>query len=82
MQLISVRRDGKELHFAFDNSNVLALHIMLKGELHLFSERHNKKYPIIEILFSDGTGLVMTDWQRQATVTLNPEPPSGSGCIV
>jgi len=73
-QLTSVYRDGKELHFAFDNGNVLALHLMLKGELHLFDGTHNKKYPIIELLFSDGTGLAMTDWQGQANPTLNPPP--------
>ncbi len=72
--LTSVHRDGKELHFVFDNGNVLGLHMMLKGELHLFEKKHDKKYAIIEILFTDGTGLVMTDWQGQATPTLNPEP--------
>jgi formamidopyrimidine-DNA glycosylase len=72
--LTSIYRDGKELRFAFDNGHVLGLHMMLKGELHLFVGTHDKKYPIIEILFSDGSGLVMTDWQGQARATLNPEP--------
>lgn len=72
--LSSVYRDGKELHFAFDNGNVLALHLMLKGELHLFQGAHERKYPIIELLFSDGIGLAMTDWQGQANAALNPEP--------
>ncbi|HEX8037669.1 MAG TPA: DNA-formamidopyrimidine glycosylase family protein, partial [Chryseosolibacter sp.] len=70
--LTSVYRDGKELHFAFDNGNVLSLHLMLKGQLHLFERTHDEKYPIIEMRFSDGTGLVMTDWQGQATPALNP----------
>lgn len=70
--LTSVYRDGKELHFAFDNGNVLGLHMMLKGQLHLFQEKHQEKYPIIALLFTDGTGLTMTDWQGQATPTLNP----------
>lgn len=72
-KLMSVYREGKELHFAFDNGNVLGLHLMLKGELSLFEGKNNKKYPIIELLFSDGTGLAMTDWQGQATPTLNPD---------
>jgi len=70
--LASIYRDGKELHFAFNNGNVLALHLMLKGELHLYQGAHDRKYPIIELLFSDGTGLAMTDWQGQANATLNP----------
>lgn len=72
--LSMVYREGKELHFAFDNGNVLALHLMLKGELHLFRDKNEKKYPIIEVIFEDGTGLALSDWQGQATATLNPEP--------
>jgi formamidopyrimidine-DNA glycosylase len=72
--LTSIYRDGKELHFAFDNGHVLGLHMMLKGELHLFADTHEKKYPIIEMLFSDGSGLVMTDRQGQARAMLDPEP--------
>lgn len=72
--LKSVYRDGKELHFEFDNGNVLGLHMMLKGQLHLYHKKHDEKYPIIELLFTDGTGLTMTDWQGQATPTLNPVP--------
>jgi formamidopyrimidine-DNA glycosylase len=80
-KVTSVYRDGKELHFALDNGNVLALHLMLKGELHLFEGTHNKKYPIIELIFSDGTGLAMTDWQGQANATLNPEPRSAPDAL-
>jgi formamidopyrimidine-DNA glycosylase len=47
---------------------------MLRGQLHFFEEAHDKKYPIIELYFSDNTGLVMTDFQGQATPTLDPEP--------
>lgn len=72
--LLSVYREGKELHFAFDNGNVVGLHLMLKGELHLFRDKNEKKYPIIELIFDDGTGLAMSDWQGQANATLNPEP--------
>lgn len=73
-KLTAVYREGKELRFAFDNGNVLGVHLMLKGELNLFEGKNAKKYPIIELLFTDGTGLAMTDWQGQATPTLNPEP--------
>jgi formamidopyrimidine-DNA glycosylase len=72
--LSSIYREGKELHFAFDNGNVLAFHLMLKGKLHRFDAKNEEKYTIIELIFSDGTGLAMTDFQRQANATLNPSP--------
>ena len=72
--LTSVHRDGKSIRFVFDNGNVLGLHLMLKGELYIFQGKNEKKYPIIELLFTDGTGLAMTDWQGQATPSLNPQP--------
>jgi len=72
--LTSVYREGKEIHFAFDNGNVLGLHMMLKGKLNYFEKKNEHKYTIIELLFTDGTGLAMTDFQGQATPTLNPEP--------
>ena len=72
-KLSSIYREGKELYFAFDNHNVLALHLMLHGQLHLFQGANENKYTIIELVFSDNTGLAMTDFQGQATPTLNPE---------
>lgn len=72
-ELTKIYRVGKELHLAFKNGNVLGLHLMLKGRLHLFEGTNEHKYPIIEILFDDDTGLALTDFQGQATPTLNPE---------
>jgi len=72
-QLKKIERVGKELHFSFANGNVLGLHLMLKGKLYLFEKKNEQKYTIIELLFDDDTGLAMTDFQGQATPTLNPE---------
>jgi formamidopyrimidine-DNA glycosylase len=72
--LTRVHREGKELHFEFDNGHVLGLHMMLKGELRYFTKKNEHKYTIIELLFDNGTGLAMTDFQGQATPTLDPEP--------
>ena len=72
--LASINREGKEIHFVFDNGNVLGIHMMLKGKLHYFQGKNDHKYTIIEMLFADGSGLAMTDFQGQATPTLNPEP--------
>jgi formamidopyrimidine-DNA glycosylase len=70
--LTSVYRDGKEVHLKFDNGNVLGLHMMLKGQLQYFKNSNEHKFTIIELLFEDGLGLAMTDFQKQATPTLNP----------
>jgi formamidopyrimidine-DNA glycosylase len=72
-----VQRAGKELHFLLSNGNVLGFHLMLRGELHFFEGKHSRKFPVIELGFSDGTGLVMTDYQGQATPALNPGPHDG-----
>ena len=73
-RLTSVRREGKELHFVFDNGNVLALHMMLKGELRFFDDKNEHRFTVLEMIFTDSTGLALTDYQAQATPTLNPEP--------
>jgi formamidopyrimidine-DNA glycosylase len=72
--LKSVYRDGKELHFAFENGNVLGLHMMLKGELRYFQNKNEHKYTIVELWFEGATGLAMTDFQGQAIAILNPGP--------
>jgi formamidopyrimidine-DNA glycosylase len=46
---------------------------MLHGKLFLFEGKSENKYPIIELLFTDDTGLVLTDFQGIAAPTLNPE---------
>lgn len=72
-KLIAINRKGKELHFEFKNGNVLGLHLMLRGKLHQFEEKNTQKYAIIELVFADNSGLALTDFQGQATPTLNPE---------
>ena len=73
-KLKEVRRVGKELHFYFDNGHVLGLHLMLEGNLFAFQEKNENKHSIVELRFHDGSGLVLSDWQKKATPTLNPAP--------
>jgi formamidopyrimidine-DNA glycosylase len=68
-----VYREGKELQIEFDNDQILALHLMLRGKLDYFERKNTEKYSVIELIFSDDTGLAMADFQGQATPTLNPE---------
>jgi formamidopyrimidine-DNA glycosylase len=73
-KLKAIQRVGKELHFEFKDGDVLGLHLMLRGKLYAFQEKNSQKYTIIELLFTDDSGLALTDFQGQATPTLNPEP--------
>ena len=73
-KLSAIKREGKELHFEFKNGDVLGLHLMLRGKLYKFEGKNTEKYSIIELLFSDNSGLALTDFQGQAAPTLNPEP--------
>lgn len=70
-QLKKVYREGKELYFEFEK-DVLAMHLMLRGQLHTFEMKNTQKYSIIELLFDDDTGLVLTDFQGAANAHLNP----------
>jgi len=72
-KLKEVVRVGKELQFEFGNDHVLAIHLMLHGQLFLFDRSNNHKFTIIELLFDDGKGLALTDFQKVATPTLDPE---------
>ena len=79
--LKNITRVGKELHFRFGNDNILSLHMMLHGKLEYFTKKNPHKYTIIEMLFDDGTGLALTDFQGQATPTLNPEAPGAPDAL-
>ena len=73
-KLKKVYREGKELRFEFANGEILGLHLMLNGDLHFFEEKNTNKNTIIELVFDEGDGLALTDWQGIANATLNPEP--------
>ena len=72
--LTEVYREGKELYFKFKKDDVLRLHLMLRGKLYLVPEDEKPKYTILEVVFNDDHKLVLTDFQKAATITLNPEP--------
>jgi len=72
-KLDKVVRVGKELQFEFDNKHVLATHLMLHGQLQQFDKTNNHKFTIVEMLFEGDKGLALTDFQKAATPTLDPE---------
>lgn len=73
-QLKSVSRAGKTLQLHFDNDVVLGLHLMLHGELKALDEKE-VKFQIVSFHFKGGDGFALTDFQKAATPTLNPEDP-------
>lgn len=72
-KLTKVYREGKELRFLFDNDNVLGIHLMQHGQLHYFEDKPDQKYITAILLFSDNTGLCLSDFQKAAVPSLNPE---------
>lgn len=71
-KLKKVFREGKELHLEFSNAAILGLHLMLHGELHLAPAQEEVKFKLFELVFTDEQKLVLSDFQKQATPTLNP----------
>ncbi len=72
-KLLSVYREGKELRFEFDDNQIVGLHLMLNGKLYLFEETNSHKSTLVEMLFKDGAGIALTDFQGFANISLNPE---------
>ena len=80
-KITRVVRVGKELHFEFDNRHILGLHLMLHGQLFLYDKTNENKFTILELLFDDGTGLALTDFQKAATPTLDPADNSAPDAL-
>ena len=72
LELISIEREGKELHFKFTDGKTLGLHLMLKGQLHYLKDSKDVKSKIIQIAFDDGNGIILSDFMAQAAPTFNP----------
>ncbi len=72
-----VFRSGKELRILFSNSVVLGIHLMLTGDLFLFKKINEQKFTIVEIYFTDGSGIALTDRMKNAFIKINPEDKEG-----
>lgn len=73
VKLTEVYREGKELRLKFDNDHLLGLHLRLHGKLFVYQDKNSEKTAILDLLFTDKTGLTLTDYQGIATVSLDPE---------
>jgi formamidopyrimidine-DNA glycosylase len=74
--ITSVYREGKELRITFSNNKLLGLHLMLHGELHIVPEKEEVKFSVFEMVLDDGQKFVLSDFQKQARPTLDPEENS------
>jgi formamidopyrimidine-DNA glycosylase len=72
-KLMAINRVGKQMYFEFANNHVLSLQLMLYGSMHWYEGKNENKFTIAELLFSDGTGLAITDWQKAVILSLDPE---------
>lgn len=76
-KLVDVYRSGKELRFKFSNHSLLGMHLMLTGDIHSFEFENTFKSTIIELHFTDGSGLALTDRMKNANVKLDPVDKDG-----
>jgi formamidopyrimidine-DNA glycosylase len=72
-KLVKVYREGKELRFAFEGKHILGMHLMLRGKLYWAEDNNTHKSTLAEFYFGDA-GLILTDPQRMANITLQPPP--------
>ncbi|WPU99192.1 DNA-formamidopyrimidine glycosylase family protein [Mucilaginibacter sp. cycad4] len=79
--LNKINRIGKELRFEFQNGRVLSIHLMLHGTMFWFEGKNENRFTIAELLFDDGTGLAITDWQKAVILTLDPKPATAPDAL-
>jgi len=73
-ELLKVERSGKTLQLFFSGSQVLGLHLMLRGALELIDQDEPPRFQVLGFHFEGGDAFALVDLQKQATPTLNPEP--------
>jgi formamidopyrimidine-DNA glycosylase len=71
--LTEIKRIGKELHFIFQDGHILSVHLMLHGTMYWYQDTNENRFTIAELMFSDGTGLAITDWQKAVLLKLDPQ---------
>jgi formamidopyrimidine-DNA glycosylase len=72
-ELTAINRIGKQLYFVFGEAHVLGIQLMLYGSMHWYEGKNENRFTIAELLFSEDTGLAITDWQKAVILTLDPE---------
>lgn len=71
-ELLEVAQVGKTVNFLFSGSQVLKIHLMLRGEYIFWDNDEPPKYQIMGFHFEGGEGFAVIDILKQAKITLNP----------
>ncbi len=71
----SIRRAGKEVAFVFSNHATLLVHLMLKGKFIIATDPQEEKYRMLTLGLG-AQALVVSDYQEQTALKLNPPPSS------
>lgn len=74
-QIADITRIGKELYFHSTADGLFSVHLMLKGGFQICNANilNDVKFRIFSLTFCDDSALVISDPQRLAKVTFNPE---------
>lgn len=75
--LKKIYRSGKEFRFEFEDGTILGLHLMLTGDMFLFSGKNEHHSTIAELYFEGDKNLALTDRMRNANIKLNPIDKEG-----
>ena len=75
--LKKIYRSGKEFRFEFEDGTLLGLHLMLTGDMFLFSGRNEHHSTIVELYFEGDKNLALTDRMKNANIKLNPVDKEG-----
>lgn len=79
--LKKIYRDGKELRFSFQDGPVIGIHLMLHGALRPFTHQNQHPHTLAEWLFDHDLGLALTDFQKRATISVNPPEPEAPDAL-
>jgi formamidopyrimidine-DNA glycosylase len=72
-----IYRSGKEFRFEFQDGTLLGLHLMLTGDMFLFSGKNEHHSTILELYFEGDKNLALTDRMGNAQIKLNPIDKDG-----
>jgi formamidopyrimidine-DNA glycosylase len=80
-ELTDVTRAGKTLRLHFSGGQMLGIHLMLRGELVALENKETPRFQILAFHFTNGEGFAVTDMQKQATPTLQPQPATAPDAL-
>jgi formamidopyrimidine-DNA glycosylase len=71
--IVGISRYGKEIKIDFESGHYIMLHLMREGELH--DNEYNVKNAVFKMIFHNNDVLIMSDFMKQAKITLDPTLP-------